>query len=245
MDGGAWWAAVHGFTKSRIRLSDFTFTFYFHALEKEMETHSSVLAWRVPGTGEPGGLPSMGSHRVGHDWSNLAAKWRTGKPGVLQSIGWQRIKHDLSIEQQQQLKVRPAWEISWWKAPSSSFPGAYFVCITGHVYYSITHGYYYYCQISFYTLHWRPKLLNKESKRITDVIHLGLDQTLKFTEIKQNVYANKTYVYPVFVCWLVGLVLFLKTNPNWWWETWKIQEACSHLWPGQMNGSRDEQNKEK
>ena len=67
MDGGAWWAAVHGVTKSQARLSDFTFTFHFHALEKEMATHSSILAWRIPGTEEPGGLPSMGSHRVGHD----------------------------------------------------------------------------------------------------------------------------------------------------------------------------------
>ena len=67
MDGGALWAAVHGVAKSRTRLSNFTLTFPFHALEKEMATHSSVLAWRVPGTGEPGGLPSMGSHRVGHD----------------------------------------------------------------------------------------------------------------------------------------------------------------------------------
>ena len=67
MDGGAWWATVHGVAKSRTRLSDFTFTFHFRALEKEMATHSSVLAWRIPGTGEPGGLPSMGSHRVGHD----------------------------------------------------------------------------------------------------------------------------------------------------------------------------------
>ena len=65
MDGGAWWAAVHGVAKSRTRLSDFTFTFHFHALEKERATHSSVLARRIPGTGEPGGLPSMGSHRVG------------------------------------------------------------------------------------------------------------------------------------------------------------------------------------
>ena len=73
MDGGAWWSAVHGVAKSRTRLSDFPFTFHFHALEKEMATHSSVLAWRIPGTGEPGGLPSMGSHRVGHDWSDLAA----------------------------------------------------------------------------------------------------------------------------------------------------------------------------
>ena len=73
MDRGAWWAAVHGVAKSRTRLSDFTFTFHFHALEKEMATHSSVLAWRIPGTGEPGELPSMGSHRVGHDWSDWAA----------------------------------------------------------------------------------------------------------------------------------------------------------------------------
>ena len=64
---GAWQAAVHGVAKSQTRLSDFTFTFHFHSLEKEMATHSSVLAWRIPGTGEPGGLPSMGSHRVGHD----------------------------------------------------------------------------------------------------------------------------------------------------------------------------------
>ena len=67
MGGGAWKAAVHGVAKSWTRLSDFTFTFHFDALEKEMATHSSVLAWRIPGTGEPGGLLSMGSHRVGHD----------------------------------------------------------------------------------------------------------------------------------------------------------------------------------
>ena len=67
MDGGAWEAAVHGVAKSRTRLSDFTFSFHFCALQKEMATHSSVLAWRIPGTGEPGGLPSMGSHRVGRD----------------------------------------------------------------------------------------------------------------------------------------------------------------------------------
>ena len=70
MDGGAWKAAVHEVAEGRTRLSDFTFTFHFHAL-KEMATHSSVLAWRIPGTGEPGGLPSLGSHRVGHDWSDL------------------------------------------------------------------------------------------------------------------------------------------------------------------------------
>ena len=73
MGGGAWWTTVHGVAKSRTWLSDFTLTFHFHALEQEMATHSSVLARRIPGTGEPGGLPSMGSHRVGHDWSDLAA----------------------------------------------------------------------------------------------------------------------------------------------------------------------------
>ena len=67
MDRGDWYAVVHEVAKSLTRLSDFTFTFHFHALEKEMATHSSVLAWRIPGTGEPGGLPSMGSHRVGHN----------------------------------------------------------------------------------------------------------------------------------------------------------------------------------
>ena len=67
MDTGAWKAAVHGVVEGQTRMSDFTFTFHFHALEKEMATHSSVLAWRIPGTGKPGGLPSMGWHRVGHD----------------------------------------------------------------------------------------------------------------------------------------------------------------------------------
>ena len=73
MDEGAWWAAVRGVAKGRTWLSDFTFMFHFYALEKEMATHSSVLAWRIPGTAEPGGVLSMGSPRVGHDWSDLAA----------------------------------------------------------------------------------------------------------------------------------------------------------------------------
>ena len=80
MDRGAWQAAVPGVTKSRTQLSDFTFTFHFHVLEKEMSIQSSVLAWRIPGMEEPGGLPSMGSHRVGHDWRDLAeaaaAPWK-------------------------------------------------------------------------------------------------------------------------------------------------------------------------
>ena len=80
MDGGAWKAAVHGVAEGRTGLNDFTFTFHFHALEKAMATHSSVLAWRIPGTGEPGGLPSMGSHRVGHDWSDLAARAKEQAP---------------------------------------------------------------------------------------------------------------------------------------------------------------------
>ena len=75
MDREAWWAAVHGVVKSRTQPNDFTFTFHFHALEKEMAAHSSVPAWRISGMAEPGGLPSMGSHRVGHDWSDLAALW--------------------------------------------------------------------------------------------------------------------------------------------------------------------------
>ena len=87
MDGGAWWAAVHEVAKSRTRLSDFAFTFHLHALEKEMATHSSVLAWRIPGMGEPGGLPSLGSHRIGHDWSDLAAglpRWLSNKKPTCQ-----------------------------------------------------------------------------------------------------------------------------------------------------------------
>ena len=73
MDGGAWRATVHGVSKNQTGLSDFTFTFHFHALEKEMATHSSVLAWRIPGTGEPSGLPSMGWQIVRHNWNDLAA----------------------------------------------------------------------------------------------------------------------------------------------------------------------------
>ena len=83
MDGGVWWATVHGVAKSRTQLSDFPFAFHFHALEKEMATHSSILAWRIPGMGEPGGLLSMGSHRVRHDWSDLAAAATPGRGELL------------------------------------------------------------------------------------------------------------------------------------------------------------------
>ena len=82
MDGGAWWAAVHGVARSRTRLSDFTLFFHFHALEKEMGTHFNILAWRIPGTEEPGGLPSMRLHRVRHDSSDLAAAAALGSPGA-------------------------------------------------------------------------------------------------------------------------------------------------------------------
>ena len=90
MDRGAWKAAVHGVSEGRTRLSDFTFTFHFHALEMERATHSSVSAWRIPGTGEPGGLLSMGSHRVGHNWSDLAAAaWESeaGDQGSIPGLG--------------------------------------------------------------------------------------------------------------------------------------------------------------
>ena len=82
MDGGAWWAAVHGVAKSWTRLSNFTFTFHFHALEKKMATHSSVPAWRIPGMGEPVGLPSMGSQRAGHNCHDLAAAAAAGSSHI-------------------------------------------------------------------------------------------------------------------------------------------------------------------
>ena len=103
MDGGAWWAAVHGVAKNRTRLSDFTFTFHFHALDKEMATHSSVLAWRIPGTREPGGLPSMGSRRVRHYWSNLAAaaagRWCTARwLSLLTCIAYFKVSKRISLK---------------------------------------------------------------------------------------------------------------------------------------------------
>ena len=86
---------VHGVTKSTARLSNFTFTFHFHALEKEMATHSSVLAWRIPGMGEPSGLPSVGLHRVEHDWSDLAAAASKGSSDVQVNFPIHRIEPQL------------------------------------------------------------------------------------------------------------------------------------------------------
>ena len=100
VDGGAWWTAFHGITKSWTQLSDFIFTLHFHALEKKTATHSSVLAWKIPGMEEPGGLPSMGSHRVGHDWSNLAAAAAAQKHRLASNcvIICDRIKNSLCLQ---------------------------------------------------------------------------------------------------------------------------------------------------
>ena len=95
MDGGDWWAAVHGVAKSRTWLRDFTFTFHFHALEREMATHSSVLAWRIPGTGEPGALLSMGLHRVGHNWCDLATHAKVMLK-IVQARVQQYVNHEIS-----------------------------------------------------------------------------------------------------------------------------------------------------
>jgi len=101
MDGGAWWVTVYGVARSRTRLSVFTFTFHFHALEKEMATHSSVLAWRIPGMGEPGGLPSMGLHRVGHGWSDLAAAvhcwWECKLVQPLWKMAWRFLRNLIEL----------------------------------------------------------------------------------------------------------------------------------------------------
>ena len=115
MDGGAWCAAVQGVARSWTRLSDFTFTFHFHALEKEMATHSSVLAWRIPGTGEPGGLPSVGSHRVRHDWRDLAAaaaeyiSTSCEMPGSMKHKLESRLLGEISITSDMQM-TPPLWQ---------------------------------------------------------------------------------------------------------------------------------------
>ena len=124
MDGGAWWAAVHGVAKSWTWLSDFPFTFHSHTLEKEMATHAIVLFWRIPGTGEPGELSSMGSHRVGHDWSDLAAaaaaEYFMRNAGLEEAQAGIKIAGEISITSDMQMtpplwqKVKN-WRVSWWK----------------------------------------------------------------------------------------------------------------------------------
>ena len=109
MDGGAWKAAVYGVAEGQTQLSDFIFTFHFHALEKEMATHSSVLAWRIPGTGEPCGLLSMGSHRVGHDWSDLAASVGLGishhKNKTFEAVSWQMLTRLIVVMISQYIQI--------------------------------------------------------------------------------------------------------------------------------------------
>ena len=131
MDRGVWWAAVHGVTESWTRLSDFTFAFHFHALEKEMATHSNVLAWRIPGTAEPGKLPSVGSHRVGHDWSDLAVSnqaYLRGNNYIISNLSLlSSLKafllfdsQVLNMAMQQQGRVR-GQEMSWKKTREISY----------------------------------------------------------------------------------------------------------------------------
>ena len=129
MDGGAWWAAVHGVTKSRTRLSDFTFTFHFHALEKEMATHSSVLAWRILGMGEPGRLPSMGLHRVRHDWTDLAAaalflpiSWKVDTTAGVPESFLEEEKH-WEWKSRTQIGKTQSQRLSQWLMTSALHPG--------------------------------------------------------------------------------------------------------------------------
>ena len=130
-----WTEEPGGLQSMGSQLSDFTFTFHFHALEKEMATHSSVLAWRIPGTAEPGGLLSMGSHRVRHDWSDLAAAalaWKIPwmeEPGRLQSMGFLRVGHDWATSLS--LFTFMHWRRKWqptlvffaWRIPATGEPG--------------------------------------------------------------------------------------------------------------------------
>ena len=123
MDGRGWWDAVHGVAKSLTRLSDFTFTFHFHALGKAMATHSSVLAWRIPGTGEPGGLLSMGSHRVGHDWCDLAAAAAVKKNEREPRINLHKEAKDLYSENYEVLMKEIKDDTNWWRDITCSLIG--------------------------------------------------------------------------------------------------------------------------
>ena len=124
MDRGAWKAAVHRVAEGRTRLSNFSFTFHFHALEKEMATHSSVLAWRVPGTGEPGGLPSMGSHSVGHEWSDLAAAAAAaGQNKLNRQLIVFKYLHTESGEDPLEKEMAAHSSILAWRIPGTEEPG--------------------------------------------------------------------------------------------------------------------------
>ena len=134
MDRGAWKAAVHGVTRSRTWLNDFAFTFHFHALEKEIATHSSVLAWRTPWTGEPGGLLSLGLHRVGHDWSDLAAAAAAQSLSCVQLTLWDPLHCGPSGSSVH--GILQAWILEWVAIPFSrgfSQPrdGTWVFCISG------------------------------------------------------------------------------------------------------------------
>ena len=127
MDGGAWKAAVHGVAEGRTRLSDFTFTFHFHALETEMATHSSVLAWRIPGTGEPSGLLPMESHRVGHDWCDLAAIGAVAQmvknlPAMQETQVWSLGQEDPLEKGMATHSSILAWKVSWTEEPEGYSP---------------------------------------------------------------------------------------------------------------------------
>ena len=166
MDGGAGWAAVHGVAKSWTRLSDFTFTFHFHALEKEMATHSSVLAWRIPGMGKTGGLPSMGSHRVSHDWSDLAAaehilkvfiKFVTILLQFYVLFFWPRGMYDLSslTRDWTHTPCIGRWRLNHWSAREVH---KYFSCIHTHTC-THTHTHTYIHIYIFHISHWTVTFL--------------------------------------------------------------------------------------
>ena len=136
MDGGAWWAAVHGVTKSRTRLSYFTFTFQFHELDEEMATHSSVLAWRIPGTRGPGGLPSVGLHRVGHNWSDLAAAAESGSHSVVSDFLWSM---DYTVDGILQARILEWVAFSFSRGSSQPRDRTQVSCIAGGFFVQLSH----------------------------------------------------------------------------------------------------------
>ena len=146
MGRGAWWAAVHGVAKSQTRLRDFTFTSHFHALEKEMATHSSILAWRIPGTGKPGGLPSLGSHRVGHNWTtNTFIFFIKNRCKLRKARHLVKLSHDSSIIHSTNTR-QVSMFLGKSKVLGSLLPGVYtsisrrnknILCTCGQLYYNL------------------------------------------------------------------------------------------------------------